>query len=474
MKTRLSFIMAWLVLLPAVSCGSGGSRASLAQEGFAQGELQMVEGRYDEAVLSLTQAGEAAAGTHEGDLQGRILLALSDAYANTCFFSEALVSADSARAVFTRLSDSRMAGAATYRMARARVGLEDFAAADSLYTVMLAERGLPEADLPRMLADAALLSVQDLDDPDRAVSLFEEALALTDVMDGPDHWGAYAYALASTGEKARAEAVFKEMVSSGWAESPAYQVWKSRTLALQGDYRTAFDLLEQAARRQHSGMLRMLRQSAVRAQRDYYVLENERIRARDRSMGVIGGLILLILLLLLAAAFLLFRRRDRKTRFERAELLDWASSMENQRDELSLSQARLRSDYAKLYQSYFQKVGRISEIVQNSPDRERGVYYQLSQLIKDIRLDKRGQKQFEAMINRDLDDVMAHFRDDFPSYQEETFRFMSYVFAGFDAATIRLLMEMASDATVHTKKSGIKKVILSSDSPHRDQYLTLL
>ena len=58
MKTRLSFIMAGLVLLLAVSCGSGGSRASLAQEGFAQGEQQMAEGRYDEAVLSLTQAGE--------------------------------------------------------------------------------------------------------------------------------------------------------------------------------------------------------------------------------------------------------------------------------------------------------------------------------------------------------------------------------------------------------------------------------
>ena len=53
MKTRLSFIMAWMVLLLAVSCGSGGSRASLAQEGFAQGEQQMAEGRYDEAVLSL-------------------------------------------------------------------------------------------------------------------------------------------------------------------------------------------------------------------------------------------------------------------------------------------------------------------------------------------------------------------------------------------------------------------------------------
>lgn len=474
MKTHLSYIMAWVVLLLAVSCGSGGSQASRAQEGLAQGEQQMADGRYDEAVLSLMQAGEDAARMHDDALLGRILLALSDAYANTCFFSEALASADSAGVIFTRLADSRMAGAAQYRRARARVGLEEIAAADSLYTILLAERDLPEADLPRMLADAALLSVQEHDNPGRAVRLFEEALALADGLDSPDHWGAYAYALASTGETARAEAVFKEMVSSGWSESPAYQAWKSRTLALRGDYRQAFDLLDQAARRQRSGLLRILRQSAVRAQRDYYVLENERIKARDLSMGIIGGLVLLLLLLLLAAAILLFRRRDRKTRFEREALLDWASSMENQRDELSLSQARLRSDYAKLYQSYFQKVGRISEIVQNSPDRERGVYYQLSQLIKDIRLDKRGQKQFEAMMNRDLDDVMAHFREDFPSYQEDTFRFMSYVFAGFDAATIRLLMEMASDAAVHTKKSGIKKAILSSDSPHRDQYLMLL
>ena len=474
MKTRLSFIMAWMVLLLAVSCSSSGSAASRAQEGFAQGEQQMAEGRYDEAVLSLTQAGESAARMPEDTLLGRILLALSDAYANTCFFSEALASADSARAVFTRLADSRMAGSALYRMARARVGLEDFAVADSLYAFLLAERSLPETDLPRMLADAALLSMQELDDPERAVSLFEEALTLKDALDSPDYWGAYAYALLCLGEKDRADAIFRDMATSGWSDSPAYQTWKSRSLALQGDSQAAFNLLDQASRRQRSSMLRMLRQSAVRSQRDYYALENERIKARDRSMGVIGGLVLLLLLLLLAAAILLFRRRDRKTRFERAELLDWASSMKNQRDELSLSQARLRSDYAKLYQSYFQKLGRISEIVQNSPDRERGVYYQLSQLIKDIRLDKRGQKQFEAMINRDLDGVMARFREDFPSYQEDTFRFMSYVFAGFDAATIRLLLDMASDATVHTKKSGIKKAILSSDSPHRDQYLTLL
>ena len=474
MNTRISIVMALMSLWIAASCSGGGNPAFRAQQAYSQGEQQLVEGRYDEAVLSLTQAGDAASRLNDAAFCGRILLALSDAYANTYFYGEALSAADSAGRIFDCLCDSVLAGAARYRMARARVGLEEYAEADSLYTVLVAERTLPEADLPRMLADAALLKIKDLDDPMQAVSLFEAALAESDALESPDHWGAYAYALACTGDKVHADAIFEDMVASGWSASPAYQAWKSRTLALEGDYGTAFDLLDQASRRQRGSMLRVLRQSAVRSQRDYYVLENERMKARDRAMGIIGSLVLLILVLLLTAAVLLFRRRDRKTRFERAELLDWASSMENQRNELSLSPARLRSDYAKLYQSYFQKVGRISEIVQNSPDRERGVCFQLSQLIKDIRLDKRGQRQFEAMINRDLDDVMARFREDFPSYQEDTYRFMSYVFAGFDAATIRLLMDMASDAAVHTKKSGIKKAILASDSPHRDQYLMLL
>ena len=148
--------------------------------------------------------------------------------------------------------------------------------------------------------------------------------------------------------------------------------------------------------------------------------------------------------------------------------------MEEQRDDLSAAQAKIRSDYARIYQSYFQQIGRIREIVDSSPEKEKGVYYQLSQLIKDIRLDKKGQHAFETRVNRDLDDIMKHFREDFPKYYEDTYRFISYVFAGFDATTIRLLTGMASEAAVHTKKSGIKKAILASDSQHKDQYLLFL
>lgn len=253
-----------------------------------------------------------------------------------------------------------------------------------------------------------------------------------------------------------------------------FQEWKSRLTALQGDYRTAWQLLDRSAQQQRAGVMRLFRQSAVKAQRDYYALQSREARLHERSRLIIGLLVIALLVLLLSAGTVLFRIRDKRNRAERASLLDWAASMENQRDALSLSQARLRSDYARLYRSYFQQVGRINEIVQASPDKERGVYYQLSRMIKDIRLDKRGQKQFEAMINRDLDGIMEHFREDYTGYQEDTYRFVSYVFAGFDAPSIRLLMDMGSEAAVYTKKSGIKKAIAASDSPWRDRYLMLL
>ena len=181
-----------------------------------------------------------------------------------------------------------------------------------------------------------------------------------------------------------------------------------------------------------------------------------------------------ILFLSILLLFLLLRFRNKENQAERAALLEWAASLEDKQNDLALSQKQLRKDYARIYQSYFHQIGRISEIVGEAPDKETGVFFQLKGLIKDIRLDKKGQRQFESMINHDLENIMQHFREDFPRYHEDTYRFISYVFAGFDATTIRMLTGMASDAAVHTKKSGIKKTVLASRSPHKDYYRLFL
>ena len=471
---RKALLLLLLVcLLPSCRGGREGA-ARRVSEAFAEGELQLAEGRFDAAFIAFTQAMESAERLGEAAQLAKCLYALGETYNRAYFYDEGFVYADSAWHLSLRANMPTLADSALYQMALSQIGLEQYAEATRLFDRLLEEDLLPAGFASRAMAGKAFLAVEADNDPTTAKRLFEQALEHDDAFDDFEYWATYAYCLYATGAPEQAAAVFRDLEQAGYAESYAYQKWRSRTYALQGDWTSAYQGMNRAAERQRSATSRIIRQASFKAQRDYLALKNrqERVEAHNRTLilTLLSSLLLIVLLL----AILFFRSRDRKSREERSALLDWGASMESQRDSLSLSQAKLRSDYARIYQSYFQQIGRINEIVDEAPEKETGIYYQLKSLIKDIRLDKQGQRQFEAMIDRDLNDIMQHFREDFPTYHEDTYRFISYVFAGFDATTIRLLTGMASDAGVHTKKSTVKKAILASDSQHKDQYLLFL
>ena len=473
-KTLILILLA--CLLPScrrVAAGVSG-RTDAVVAAIAQGEAHSVEGRYDAAVIAFTQALEEARRLGDWRLLAKCYYELGETCNRAFFYEEGLTAADSAWKMSLRGGVPSLADSARYQRVLSMIGLEEYSDADRILDSLLATGQLPALLASRATAAKAFLAVEFDHNPEKALPLFEQALSLDDAFDNHEYAAAYAYCLAARGRSEKAEAIFANLEQSGYADSYAYQAWRSRTLALQGDWAAAFQEMDRAASRQRSATSRIIRQASFKAQRDYLTLENRQAREKERSRTTIAILAISLLVLLLVAAILYFRARDKKSQEERTELFAWASSLEEQRNDLSAAQAKIRSDYARIYQSYFQQIGRIREIVDSSPEKEKGVYYQLSQLIKDIRLDKKGQHAFETRVNRDLDDIMKHFREDFPKYHEDTYRFISYVFAGFDATTIRLLTGMASEAAVHTKKSGIKKAILASDSLHKDQYLLFL
>ena len=471
---RKALLLLLLVcLLPSCRGGREGA-ARRVSEAFSEGEAAAAEGRFDAAVIAFTQAMESAERLGEEAQLAKCLYALGETYNRAYFYDEGFAYADSAWHLSLHANRPTMADSALYQMALSQIGLEEYAEAARLFDRLLEDDHLPAGLASHATAGKAFLAVEADNDPATALRLFEHAFAHNDAFDDYEYWAAYAYCLAATGNPEQAAAVFRDLERAGYAESYACQKWRSRTYAQQGDWTSAYQGMNRAAERQRSATSRIIRQASFKAQRDFLVLENQQERSRARSQAIILILICSVLLLALLLLLLLLRSRNRQNRAERTALLEWGTSMEGQRDDLTLSQAKLRADYARIYQSYFQQIGRIREIVGDATGKETGVYYQLKSLIKDIRLDKQGQRQFEAMIDRDLNDIMRHFREDFPTYHEDTYRFISYVFAGFDATTIRLLTGMASDAAVHTKKSGIKKAILASDSQHKDQYLLFL
>ena len=146
-------------------------------------------------------------------------------------------------------------------------------------------------------------------------------------------------------------------------------------------------------------------------------------------------------------------------------------------DEKDKKLAVLRSEHAQMYKSQFKTLGDLCETFIRSKeqrDSHRMVYEKVKDMLKEINGDKAAHMRFERMINKTLNNIMKHFRDDFPNYTENDYRFISYVFVGFDATTLSIIFDMPSQASVYMKKSRIKKNIQSTTSEFKGLYLEMI
>ena len=94
----------------------------------------------------------------------------------------------------------------------------------------------------------------------------------------------------------------------------------------------------------------------------------------------------------------------------------------------------------------------------------------MAKLVSD---DKEGNRHFEQQLNKELGNIMVHFRKDIPGKDESTYRFVCYLIAGFDSPAISLLMGY-SISFIYKKKSGLVNEISQIDSPHKQNYLDFL
>ena len=107
-------------------------------------------------------------------------------------------------------------------------------------------------------------------------------------------------------------------------------------------------------------------------------------------------------------------------------------------------------------------------------DSQRIVYEKVQDMIQNISGDHAGQRRFEHMIDKSLDNLMKHFREEFPNYSEEDYRFISYIFVGFDATTLCIIFRMPSVPAVYMKKSRLKRTIQESSAKFKQDYLVMI
>lgn len=471
------------VVMPAVRYyDRRRSVANRAKPYYYLGRIQYNGGHYDEAVISFTRAKEYARKMDDDRFKALVFQAMGDTYNMAYLFEEAYALSDSAYIYSLKAGDTLLSYAALYRKAQNLNNLKRYHEAVSVYESLI-EDPLAKTNqslYSRILSGGALAVINDTDNYERAKELYEKCLAYGGRFDNYSHWGAYAYCLFRSGNNIKADSIFQQLEKAGFGDQYPFQVWKSRVNRLLGNLPAAYDLLEKSTERQTSRTREILSQSVVKAQRDYFDMQTRFLQEKETRRVTTGWTIVLLSLISIICVWQISRKRVELAREEKEMLLHTVKRLTEHLNEIEttsqLKEEQSFTRYVQLFHTYLQQMGTIQDMLRNSRTEE-GTYQLINKLKKQVQklsLDKAKQREFEAMLNQELNGAMIHYREAFPGQSEQEYRFISFLFAGFDVPTICALVGDKSKQAVYSKKSKLKKKIAKGDSPYKEQFLQIL
>lgn len=315
-----------------------------------------------------------------------------------------------------------------------------------------------------------------------AFELFNEVISDGQGLRTSYNWAAYAYVLKACGKDEESENLFSQLYATVGNDcgSTAYDSWKALSYEHEGDYVNAYKWMKNSLTHQDSLLKVSLTQSATFSQNAYFKALNRDLTTQAKTRQIVMivlcfAALLIIIIILLTFRFRIERLKTEISRYESASLAikRHIAEMETEQDKIH----KLRNEYIAMYQSHFKEIGILCENVVNADNPEaiyRKTCEKLNSLVQSITGDTKGQMRFEERLNKTMGNVMLNFRQDFPKYSENDYRFVCCTFAGFDACTLSVIFKIKSTQAVHSKKYRIKHNIEASQSPHKDEYLSLL
>lgn len=261
-------------------------------------------------------------------------------------------------------------------------------------------------------------------------------------------------------------------------------ITKNQHLA-QSDWREARALLypgffdENPVSPQDSSLLNFFEQSAVRTGRDYY----SKAYRDENTKNQLSWLLIAFAILLLVAGTVIGRivyRRKQLTNQAREEALQkLALSLSRQVNNLQNEQEVLQQQFAKGLQSRYQEMGELFKTVagtnaDNRPVKQGLLYEKVRKAMAAFLADENGKVLLEEQLNQSFDQLMAHFRTEFPGRSEDYYRFAAYLFAGFDKDTVTAFTGIHSRDAIYSRKKRLRQEISNSSVPHKAQFMHFL
>ena len=228
-----------------------------------------------------------------------------------------------------------------------------------------------------------------------------------------------------------------------------------------------------------NSILNEFEHSAVRTERDYY----SRAFKKESSNNRLHRLMALAAIVLLGAGVavggFLYRRKQLSNRMREEALRNLALSLTRQVDELKNEQEVLQQRFAKGLQSRYQEMGELFKTVAGTNDENRSLkqgllYDKVSKAMAAFLADESGKVLLEDQLNQSFDQLMAHFRVEFPGRSEEYYRFAAYMFAGFDKDAVMAFTGIRSRDAIYSRKKRLRQEVGQSNAPHKTQFMHFL
>ena len=462
------------VVMPAVEYYDrhpSGLRRSKAW--YYLGRIQQNAGNYPDATLSLLKSELYSDEIADNAFTGQISMTLSSIYSQLHLHEEALSYAGRAYSIFEKINDEPKALLSMLAKAQNYYSLARYIEADFLFCQLIENNHFPAEQRNALLCDYALSCVTQGKDFCKAIAFFEEVVSGAGRLDDLNYLGAYAYASLREGNVQQSERLFNQLGEFGGVYSAqVYAYWKSLADAYMGNFSSSFQLQAKVSHLQNGNVKKSLRQYTTKAKAvllDEMNHEAERV-SRHRKF-VIGCLIVSMMVIVSLMTFYLWRR-NKQTAREKGLLVEAFNELTCRADE---EKAKVRSQYIRMCQCHFSHIGRINEILHNySSNSDNRLYQELKSSMKTIGSDEQNQREFEKLLDDSFDNVMTHFRESFPNKKPRFYQLVSFLFAGFNTASICAIIPDYNKHNVHVEKSRIKKMIQGSDSSHKEHFLQLI
>lgn len=309
--------------------------------------------------------------------------------------------------------------------------------ADSLYNIALHANPIDDYTLTVVLSNyARMKALQPNKDPEGAIALLDRKQKLSGNLT-PTEAGAYAYALAQTGQTAASEAICARLESMTGRVRIEVLPWLMYISLLQKDYYHAYYYLEEARVLEEVNIRESLKDSVAQTLQDYYEQKSQQERVRRLQISLWA---LIILFVVLIGAFLLFLRNHR-LQIERDRLLSIREELEQDlrlqeaqaaslSTDLSSRLAQLRLQLQQERLERLRKRGMLGYSVWmglNGRSSDSSIVKTLQKEVNDVCSLEKDHRALASRLDQELDGIYSHLVEDLGiSGSSDEERFLCY------------------------------------------------